>query len=358
MINIYLFQLFNVILVGGFNLILKNRLTLFLVYRKIDLRVMPTGNERMENNYQKFEQNIANDITIEAKDEMPDAYRKTLIRQIGQHGHSEIVGMLPEGNWITRAPTLKRKAVLLAKVQDEAGHGLYLYSAAETLGADRDDMMEKLIDGKMKYSSIFNYPTLTWADVAAIGWLVDGAAIVNQVALCRTSYGPYARAMVRICKEESFHQRQGFEAMMALANGTPEQKQMAQDAVNRYWWPALMMFGPSDEHSPNSAQSLAWKVKRFGNDELRQKFVDNTVPQVLQLGLEVPDPDLKFNEETGHYEFGEIDWHEFNEVIAGRGPCNHERIEARRKAWENGKWVRDAAVVYAKKQQLEANKVA
>jgi len=358
LINIYLFQLFSLILVGGFNLILKNRLTLFLVYRKIDLRVMPTGNERMENNYQKFEQNIANDITIEAKDEMPDAYRKTLIRQIGQHGHSEIVGMLPEGNWITRAPTLKRKAVLLAKVQDEAGHGLYLYSAAETLGADRDDMMEKLINGKMKYSSIFNYPTLTWADVAAIGWLVDGAAIVNQVALCRTSYGPYARAMVRICKEESFHQRQGFEAMMALANGTPEQKQMAQDAVNRYWWPALMMFGPSDEHSPNSAQSLAWKVKRFGNDELRQKFVDNTVPQVLQLGLEVPDPDLKFNEETGHYEFGEIDWHEFNEVIAGRGPCNHERIEARRKAWENGKWVRDAAVVYAKKQQLEANKVA
>ncbi len=328
------------------------------MYRKIDLRVMPTGNERMENNYQKFEQNIANEITIEAKDQMPDAYRKTLIRQIGQHGHSEIVGMLPEGNWITRAPTLKRKAVLLAKVQDEAGHGLYLYSAAETLGADRDDMMEKLINGKMKYSSIFNYPTLTWADVAAIGWLVDGAAIVNQVALCRTSYGPYARAMVRICKEESFHQRQGFEAMMALANGTPEQKQMAQDAVNRFWWPALMMFGPSDEHSPNSAQSMAWKIKRFSNDELRQKFVDNTVPQVLQLGLEVPDPDLKFNEETGHYEFGEIDWHEFNEVIAGRGPCNYERIEARRKAWENGKWVRDAAVVYAKKQQLEANKVA
>lgn len=333
-------------------------MTLFLVYRKIDSRVIPTGNERMENNYQKFEQNIANEITIEAKDQMPDAYRKTLIRQIGQHGHSEIVGMLPEGNWITRAPTLKRKAVLLAKVQDEAGHGLYLYSAAETLGADRDDMMEKLINGKMKYSSIFNYPTLTWADVAAIGWLVDGAAIVNQVALCRTSYGPYARAMVRICKEESFHQRQGFEAMMALANGTPEQKQMAQDAVNRFWWPALMMFGPSDEHSPNSAQSMAWKIKRFSNDELRQKFVDNTVPQVLQLGLEVPDPDLKFNEETGHYEFGEIDWHEFNDVIAGRGPCNHERIEARRKAWENGKWVRDAAVVYAKKQQLEANKVA
>lgn len=326
------------------------------MYRKIDLRVMPTGNERMENNYQKFEQNIANEITIEAKDQMPDAYRKTLIRQIGQHGHSEIVGMLPEGNWITRAPTLKRKAVLLAKVQDEAGHGLYLYSAAETLGADRDDMMEKLIDGKMKYSSIFNYPTLTWADVAAIGWLVDGAAIVNQVALCRTSYGPYARAMVRICKEESFHQRQGFEAMMALAGGTPEQKQMAQDAVNRYWWPALMMFGPSDEHSPNSAQSMAWKIKRFSNDELRQKFVDNTVPQILQLGLEVPDPDLKLNEETGHYEFGEIDWHEFKEVIAGRGPCNHERIEARRKAWENGKWVRDAAVVYAKNNSLKRTK--
>ncbi len=281
----------------------------------------------MENKYQKFEHNIVNDITIEAKDEMPEAYRKTLIRQIGQHGHSEIVGMLPEGNWITRAPTLKRKAVLLAKVQDEAGHGLYLYSAAETLGADRDEMMEKLIDGKMKYSSIFNYPTISWADVAAIGWLVDGAAIVNQVALCRTSYGPYARAMVRICKEESFHQRQGFEAMMALAEGSPEQKQMAQDAVNRFWWPALMMFGPSDDHSPNSAQSMAWGIKRFSNDELRQKFVDNTVPQVLQLGLTVPDTDLQWNKETGHYSYGEIDWQEFNEVIAGRGPCNHERIK-------------------------------
>ncbi|WP_343620305.1 1,2-phenylacetyl-CoA epoxidase subunit PaaA [Acinetobacter proteolyticus] len=312
----------------------------------------------MENKYQKFEHNIANDITIEAKDEMPEAYRKTLIRQIGQHGHSEIVGMLPEGNWITRAPTLKRKAVLLAKVQDEAGHGLYLYSAAETLGADRDEMMKKLIDGKMKYSSIFNYPTVSWADVAAIGWLVDGAAIVNQVALCRTSYGPYARAMVRICKEESFHQRQGFEAMMALAAGSPKQKQMAQDAVNRFWWPALMMFGPSDEHSPNSAQSMAWGIKRFSNDELRQKFVDNTVPQVLQLGLTVPDADLQWNEATGHYSYGEIDWQEFNEVIAGRGPCNHERIETRRKAWENGKWVRDAAVVYAKKQQAQVCKVA
>ncbi|TCM62687.1 ring-1,2-phenylacetyl-CoA epoxidase subunit PaaA [Acinetobacter calcoaceticus] len=313
----------------------------------------------MDNNDQKFEQNIANEIMIEPRDDMPMAYRKTLIRQIGQHAHSEVVGMLPEGNWITRAPTLKRKAVLMAKVQDEAGHGLYLYSAAETLGADRDDMMDKLIAGRMKYSSIFNYPTLSWADVAAIGWLVDGAAIVNQVALCRTSYGPYARAMVRICKEESFHQRQGFEAMMVMAQGSPEQKQMAQDAVNRYWWPALMMFGPSDDHSPNSAQSMAWKIKRFSNDELRQKFVDNTVPQVLHLGLEVPDPDLKFNQDTGHYEYGEVNWQELNEVIAGRGPCNHERIEARRKAWEGGKWVRDAAAIYAKKQQaLQQSKVA
>ncbi|EPF79746.1 1,2-phenylacetyl-CoA epoxidase subunit PaaA [Acinetobacter rudis] len=307
----------------------------------------------MESQFEKFNNNIANDVSIEAKDQMPDGYRKTLIRQIGQHGHSEIIGMLPEGNWITRAPTLRRKAVLLAKVQDEAGHGLYLYSAAETLGADRDDMMDKLIAGRMKYSSIFNYPTLTWADVPAIGWLVDGAAIVNQVALCRTSYGPYARAMVRICKEESFHQRQGFEAMMALAQGTPEQKQMAQDAVNRYWWPALMMFGPSDDNSPNSAQSMAWKIKRFSNDELRQKFVDNTVPQMQMIGLEVPDPDLRFNEETGHYEFGEINWTEFFDVIEGRGPCNHERISARKKAWEGGQWVREAAAVYAKKQQAK-----
>ncbi len=304
----------------------------------------------MDIQLEHFDKSIQQDISIEPKDWMPDAYRKTLIRQIGQHAHSEVVGMLPEGNWITRAPSLKRKAVLLAKVQDEAGHGLYLYSAAETLGADRDDMMDKLIAGKMKYSSIFNYPTLTWADVAAIGWLVDGAAIVNQVALCRTSYGPYARAMVRICKEESFHQRQGFEAMMMLANGTPEQKQMAQDAVNRFWWPALMMFGPSDDHSPNSAQSMAWKIKRFSNDELRQKFVDNTVPQVLQIGLQVPDPDIRFNEETGHYEFGEINWDEFYAVLKGQGPCNHERIEARRKAWEGGKWVRDAAAVFAQKQ--------
>ena len=255
----------------------------------------------MKNHLEDFDRAIAQDISVEPKDWMPEAYRKTLIRQIGQHAHSEVIGMLPEGNWITRAPTLKRKAVLLAKVQDEAGHALYLYSAAETLGADRDDMMDKLIAGRMKYSSIFNYPTLTWADIAAIGWLVDGAAIVNQVALCRTSYGPYARAMVRICKEESFHQRQGFEAMMELAQGTPEQKQMAQDAVNRFWWPALMMFGPSDDNSPNSEQSMAWKIKRFSNAELRQKFVDNTVPQILHLGLTVPDPDLRFNQETGHY---------------------------------------------------------
>lgn len=304
----------------------------------------------MSTQQERFDQCIKQDSFIEPKDWMPDAYRKTLIRQIGQHGHSEVVGMLPEGNWITRAPTLKRKAVLLAKVQDEAGHGLYLYSAAETLGADRDDMMQKLIDGKMKYSSIFNYPTLTWADVAAIGWLVDGAAIVNQVALCRTSYGPYARAMVRICKEESFHQRQGFEAMMQLANGTEEQKQMAQDAVNRFWWPALMMFGPSDDNSPNSAQSMFWKIKLFSNDELRQKFIDNTVPQVHQLGLTVPDPKLKWNESIQHYEFGEINWDEFNAVIAGKGPCNQERLAARRKAWEDGQWVRESAAVYAQKQ--------
>lgn len=304
----------------------------------------------MSTQQEQFDQCIKQDSFIEPKDWMPDAYRKTLIRQIGQHGHSEVVGMLPEGNWITRAPTLKRKAVLLAKVQDEAGHGLYLYSAAETLGADRDDMMQKLIDGKMKYSSIFNYPTLTWADVVAIGWLVDGAAIVNQVALCRTSYGPYARAMVRICKEESFHQRQGFEAMMQLANGTEEQKQMAQDAVNRFWWPALMMFGPSDDNSPNSAQSMFWKIKLFSNDELRQKFVDNTVPQVHQLGLTVPDSKLKWNESTQHYEFGEINWDEFNAVIAGKGPCNQERLAARRKAWEDGQWVRESAAVYAQKQ--------
>jgi ring-1,2-phenylacetyl-CoA epoxidase subunit PaaA len=312
----------------------------------------------MNTQVELFDNKIEKDVSIEPKDWMPDAYRKTLIRQIGQHAHSEVVGMLPEGNWITRAPTLKRKAVLLAKVQDEAGHGLYLYSAAETLGADRDDMMDKLVAGRMKYSSIFNYPTLTWADIAAIGWLVDGAAIVNQVALCRTSYGPYARAMVRICKEESFHQRQGFEAMMVLANGTPEQKAMAQDAVDRFWWPVLMMFGPSDDNSPNSAVSMDWKIKLFSNDELRQKFVNNTVSQVLQLGLTIPDKDLKFNEETGNYEFGEINWDELFAVIAGKGPCNHERIEARRKAWEEGKWVRDSAAVYAQKQHANTQEVA
>lgn len=300
----------------------------------------------------RFDERIAQEIAIEPQDWMPDEYRKTLIRQIGQHAHSEIVGMLPEGNWLTRAPSLKRKAILLAKVQDEAGHGLYLYSAAETLGCAREDIYQKMLDGKMKYSSIFNYPTLNWADIGVIGWLVDGAAIVNQVALCRTSYGPYARAMVKICKEESFHQRQGFEACMVLAQGSKEQRQMLQDAINRFWWPALMMFGPNDDNSPNSAQSLTWKIKRFGNDELRQRFVDNTVPQVEMLGMTVPDSDLTFNEATRHYEFGEIDWHEFNEVIAGRGLCNEERLSAKRKAWEEGAWVREAALAYAEKQNL------
>ncbi len=298
---------------------------------------------------QRFEQRIAQETAIEPQDWMPDAYRKTLIRQIGQHAHSEIVGMLPEGNWITRAPTLLRKAILLAKVQDEAGHGLYLYSAAETLGCAREDIYQKMLDGKMKYSSIFNYPTLSWADIGVIGWLVDGAAIVNQVALCRTSYGPYARAMVKICKEESFHQRQGFEACMALAQGSEAQRQMLQDAINRFWWPALMMFGPNDDNSPNSARSLAWKIKRFGNDELRQRFVDNTVPQVEMLGMTVPDPDLRFDEASGHYRFGEIDWQEFDEVINGRGICNHERLAAKRKAWDDGAWVREAALAHAGK---------
>lgn len=299
---------------------------------------------------QRFEQRIAQETAIEPQDWMPEAYRKTLIRQIGQHAHSEIVGMLPEGNWITRAPTLRRKAILLAKVQDEAGHGLYLYSAAETLGCAREDIYQKMLDGRMKYSSIFNYPTLSWADIGVIGWLVDGAAIVNQVALCRTSYGPYARAMVKICKEESFHQRQGFEACMALAQGSEDQRQMLQDAINRFWWPALMMFGPNDDNSPNSAQSLAWKIKRFGNDELRQRFVDNTVPQVEMLGMTVPDADLRFDAESGHYRFGEIDWQEFNEVINGRGVCNQERLDAKRKAWEEGAWVREAALAHAQKQ--------
>ncbi len=298
----------------------------------------------------KFQEKIDNDVKIEPNDWMPEEYRQTLIRQISQHAHSEIVGMLPEGNWITRAPNLRRKAVLLAKVQDEAGHGLYLYSATETLGADREETIDDLHSGKAKYSSIFNYPTLTWADMGAIGWLVDGAAIMNQVPLCRCSYGPYARAMVRVCKEESFHQRQGFEIMTQLAQGTPEQKAMAQDALNRFWWPALMMFGPSDADSKHTAQSVQWKIKRHTNDELRQQFVEVTVPQAELIGLTVPDKDLKFNEANGHYEFGEIDWTEFWEVVKGNGPCNKDRLDARRKAKENGMWVREAANAFAAKR--------
>lgn len=298
----------------------------------------------------KFQEKIDNEIRIEPNDWMPDNYRKTLIRQISQHAHSEVVGMLPEGNWITRAPNLRRKAVLLAKVQDEAGHGLYLYSAVETLGADREETIDDLHTGKAKYSSIFNYPTLTWADMGAIGWLVDGAAIMNQVPLCRCSYGPYARAMVRVCKEESFHQRQGFEIMMKLAQGTPEQKAMAQDALNRFWWPALMMFGPNDAESPHTAQSVKWRIKRHTNDELRQQFVDITVPQAEMIGLTVPDKDLKWNAETGHYEFGEINWDEFWQVVNGNGPCNKDRIDTRRKAKEEGMWVREAANAYAAKR--------
>lgn len=300
---------------------------------------------------EEFQKTIDDEIKIEPRDWMPDQYRKTLIRQISQHAHSEIVGMLPEGNWITRAPNLRRKVALLAKVQDEAGHGLYLYSAAETLGVSRDELLNELHTGKAKYSSIFNYPTLTWADMGAIGWLVDGAAIMNQVPLCRTSYGPYARAMVRVCKEESFHQRQGYEIMLTLANGTPEQKAMAQDALNRWWWPSIMMFGPSDDNSPNSALSMKWKIKRFSNDELRQKFVDVSVPQTEILGLTIPDPDLKWNEERGHYDFGAINWDEFYEVVKGNGPCNKQRLKARVDAWEKGQWVRDAAVEYARKKE-------
>ncbi len=301
----------------------------------------------------RFQDKIDNDIRIEPNDWMPDAYRQTLIRQISQHAHSEVVGMLPEGNWITRAPNLRRKAVLLAKVQDEAGHGLYLYSAVETLGADREETIDDLHSGKAKYSSIFNYPTLSWADMGAVGWLVDGAAIMNQVPLCRCSYGPYARAMVRVCKEESFHQRQGYEIMTTLANGTPEQKEMAQDALNRFWWPALMMFGPSDNDSPHSAQSMKWKIKRISNDDLRQMFVDATVPQAELIGLKVPDPDMKFNEETGHYEFGEINWDEFWSVVKGNGPCNEDRVRTRKEAKENGEWVRAAAMAYAEKKKMK-----
>ena len=296
-----------------------------------------------------FQERIDRGEKIEPKEWMPAGYRKTLIRQIGQHAHSEIVGQLPEGNWITRAPTLERKAILLAKVQDEAGHGLYLYSAAETLGTSREEMVEALHSGKAKYSTIFNYPTLTWADIGAIGWLVDGAAIMNQVPLQRTSYGPYARAMVRVCKEESFHQRQGYEIMMHLAAGTEAQKRMAQDALNRWWWPSLMMFGPPDENSPNTAQSMRWRIKRETNDELRQKFVDITVPQGEAIGLTFPDPNLTWNEEKGGYDFGAIDWDEFYAVVKGEGPVAKERMAARRGAWEENAWVREAADAYAAK---------
>jgi ring-1,2-phenylacetyl-CoA epoxidase subunit PaaA len=299
----------------------------------------------------RFEARVAAEEKIEPNDWMPERYRRTLIRQISQHAHSEIVGMLPEGNWITRAPSLKRKAALLAKVQDEGGHGLYLYAAAETLGVSREALVEQLLAGTAKYASIFNYPTLTWADIGTIGWLVDGAAIMNQIPLCRCSYGPYARAMLRICKEESFHQRQGYEIMIVLARGTPAQRAMAQDAVNRWWWPVLMMFGPPDQESQHSDTSLRWKIKRFTNDELRQKFVDATVPQAHYLNLTIPDRSLRFNAATGHWEFGQIDWDEFKRVIAGFGPCNAERMRARREADADGLWVREAALAFAKKRR-------
>lgn len=307
--------------------------------------------DEMEPQERAFQERIDANGKIEPKDWMPDGYRKNLIRQIGQHAHSEIVGQLPEGNWITRAPTLERKAILLAKVQDEAGHGLYLYCAAETLGITRDEMFEALNEGRMKYSSIFNYPTLTWADMGAVGWLVDGAAIMNQVPLQRTSYGPYARAMVRICKEESFHQRQGFDIMMKMCNGTDAQKKMAQDALNRFWYPSLMMFGPSDKDSVHSAQSMAWKIKMNTNDELRQKFVDQTVPQAEYLGLTVPDKTLEWNDEKGGYDFAEPDWNEFFDVLSGNGPCNHDRLETRKKAWEDGAWVREGMLAHAAKKR-------
>ncbi len=307
--------------------------------------------DRAEPELQRhFDDTIAHNQRIEPRDWMPEGYRRTLIRQIAQHAHSEIIGMQPEGEWITRAPSLRRKAILFAKVQDEAGHGLYLYSAAETLGADRADLTERLIEGRQKYSSIFNYPTPTFADVGVIGWFVDGAAICNQVPLCRSSYGPYARAMVRVCKEESFHQRQGYELLLTMMRGTDEQRAMVQDAVDRWWWPSLMMFGPPDDDSPNSAQSMAWKIKRHTNDELRQRFVDMTVPQAEKLGVTLPDPELRWNEERGHHDFGTPDWSELKRVISGDGPCNAQRMERRRTAHEEGAWVREAAAAHAAKQ--------
>ena len=308
----------------------------------------------------RFEARCAAEDKIEPKDWMPEAYRRTLIRQISQHAHSEIIGMQPEGNWVTRAPSLRRKAILLSKIQDEAGHGLYLYSAAETLGVSREELSEQLLSGKAKYSSIFNYPTLTWADMGAVGWLVDGAAIMNQIPLCRCSYGPYARAMIRICKEESFHQRQGFEIMHTLAKGTAAQKAMAQDALNRWWWPCLMMFGPPDQASQHSDTSMRWKIKRFSNDELRQKFIDAMVPQAQFLGLDIPDPELRFNEESGHWQTGAIDWSEFRRVLAGDGPCNRQRMRVRRQAEDEGVWVRDAARAFAAKRaaRLQAAAIA
>ena len=333
-----------------FNLFYHFDFIFVLFYVNLFTKLFHMSTKNIEELEREFQAKIDADIKIEPNDWMPEGYRKTLMRQISQHAHSEIVGMLPEGNWITRAPSLKRKAVLLAKVQDEAGHGLYLYSAAETLGLDREASMDDLHSGKAKYSSIFNYPTLSWADMGTIGWLVDGAAIMNQVPLCRCSYGPYARAMVRVCKEESFHQRQGFEIVSLLANGTPEQKEMAQDSLNRFWWPALMMFGPSDENSPNSAQSIQWKIKRSSNDELRQQFIDVTVLQAEMVGLTIPDKDLKWNEARGSYDFGTINWEEFNQVVQGNGPCNKERIDARRNAKENGAWVREAANAFAEKR--------
>jgi ring-1,2-phenylacetyl-CoA epoxidase subunit PaaA len=297
-----------------------------------------------------FQDKVDAEVRIEPKDWMPEKYRQTLIRQISQHAHSEIVGMLPEGNWISRAPTLKRKQILIAKVQDEAGHGLYLYSAAETLGISRNEMIDQLHSGKAKYSSIFNYPTITWADMGAIGWLVDGAAIMNQVPLCRTSYGPYSRAMIRVCKEESFHQRQGFEALLVLSKGTDEQKAMVQNAIDRWWWPSIMMFGPNDSESTNTEMSMKWKIKRFSNDELRQRFVDMIAEQVKLLNMTLPDPELKWNEERRHYDFGQIDWDEFWNVVKGNGPCNKQRLDARKKAWDEGAWVREAAKAYAEKR--------